>query len=186
MNSRGWSDLYVLILVCSISDSGRRICTCAALSCTVDMSPTTTTGPPGLCNLFNSFVQIDHELKRRLFLLCKNNSSTTMKMLGIPGIATCTNIVASELVPDRVSNRTSPAGTGLTDTETAFGASLGTMVIMAILITAYLWAKLISKRRQLWHVQVELDAMRGAKSSQNDPIGRAANGAFAQASDINV
>lgn len=68
-------------------------------------------------------------------------------------------------------NQVAPANSSLTATETAFGATLGTLALMVMIVVALLWAKLVKKGSKLRRVDLELEAARGSKSGDPGVIG---------------
>lgn len=62
-------------------------------------------------------------------------------------------------------DREAPAGSGFTATDLAFGVTLGTGMLIVTIIVVVLWAKLVKKGTKLRRVELELEAVRGPKSS---------------------
>lgn len=151
-------------LVCYGSDAYLEHSVCAPANGTLGLRRATSVISPNCSTTPNASLQLETDSRKPVCLLDEQGSSSIDRVHKLSKDFICIELVGSRNVHTSASNRTSaPASTGLIDTETAFGASLGTMVIMASIVIAYLWAKLISKRTQLRRVQLELDAMRDAK-----------------------
>lgn len=139
---------------------------CPSFDPIMNLCCTASPSPPDRYESPNSSLRLDLDIDVQVdvALLYKKESYPITRLTANE---TCTEIVASKMVHSRESNQTAQTSSGLTATETAFGASLGTMVIMASIVIAYMWAKLISQRKQLRRGQLELDAMRGSKPSES-------------------
>lgn len=116
----------------------------------------------------NTSTPFTYEPCQAVTLLHENGLSTVICVQDLSMDAACSGTVASiSMCEGRASNQTAFTSSGLTATETAFGASLGTMMVMASIAIAYMWAKLLSKRTEFRRVQLELDAVRGPKFSES-------------------